>query len=229
MLDSLVGLMQDLINWLYHLTVTMGIPSYFLAIIIFTILVKISLYPLTAKQMKSMKAMQEIQPKIKEIQEKQKDPQKAQAAMMAVYQEHGVNPLAGCLPILIQMPIFFALFSALKNFPYASQAHASTWWFGTTLNLSQPDPLYILPVLAGLSTFVQQKLSMTNVDDPMQKNMLYMMPIMFIFFAAKVHAGLALYWVGFNVLGAVQQYFLNKQPVTVKEVPKQDERGREKR
>lgn len=229
MFDSLVGLMQDFINWLYYLTVNLGIPSYFLAIIIFTILAKILLYPLTAKQMKSMKAMQEIQPKIKEIQAKQKDPQKSQAEMMAVYQEHGVNPLAGCLPILIQMPIFFALFSALKQFPYASQAHASMWWFGTTLNLSKPDPYYILPILAGLSTFVQQKLSSTNVDDPMQKNMLYMMPIMFIFFAAKVHAGLALYWVAFNVLGAIQQYFINKQHVTLKEVSTQNESGRKNR
>jgi len=224
--QSLVEGMTWLINFFYRLTQDMGIPSYGLAIIIFTVVVKTALLPLTIKQMKSMKAMQVIQPKIKEIQEKYKDPQKAQQAIMEVYKEHGANPFSGCLPILLQMPIFIALFTALKNFKYINEAHAV---FLGVFHLSNKDPYFILPVLAGLSTYLQQRLSTTNLDDPTQKTMLYMMPVMFAWFASTVPSGLALYWVVFNVFGTVQQFFFNKQPIALKEDREDNEGSRKKR
>ena len=224
--NSLVDGMTWLLNFFYNLTQEMGIASYGLAIIIFTIVVKTALLPLTIKQMKSMKVMQAIQPKIKEIQEKHKDPQKANAAIMEVYKTHGANPLSGCLPILLQMPIFIALFMALKEFKYIDEAHAV---FLGIFHLSKYDGFYILPVLAGLSTYFQQKLTTTNIEDPTQKMLLYMMPVMFAWFASTVPSGLALYWVVFNVVGAVQQYFINKQPMVLKEDIKKNEGSGKKR
>ena len=105
-----------ILQYLYRVSVAMGVPSYGLAIIMFTILLKVVLFPLTVTQMRSMKAMQELQPKIKAIQERYKDkPQKSQEAVMKLYKEAGANPFAGCLPLLIQMPVLFALFSALRT------------------------------------------------------------------------------------------------------------------
>ncbi|MFZ5634223.1 MAG: YidC/Oxa1 family membrane protein insertase [Bacillota bacterium] len=205
-----------LINWLYDLTVIAHIANYGLAIILFTILLKIVLYPLTLKQMKSMYMMQQLGPKIKEIQDKYKgkDPQKMQQKIMDLYREHNVNPMAGCLPLLVQMPILIALFQALRTFVYADERHAGFLWIE---NLSQiNNEFYILAILAGLSTFIQTRMT-TNMADQTQKIMLYTMPLMIAYFATQVPAGLALYWVTFNILGIVQQYFVNKQTMALKE------------
>jgi len=226
--DSLIDLMISSINYLYELTNTMGFASYGLAIILFTIIFKMVLYPLTLKQMKSMKAMQVLGPKVKELQAKhKKDPQKGQQAMLELYKEHNVNPMAGCLPILIQMPILFALFSALRDFPYKNEDHATFVWIQ---NLSQPDPFYILPVVAAAATFIQMKTT-TNSQDQTQKIMLYSMPLVFGWMSATFPSGLALYWVVFSIVGALQQYMINKQPLTVnvKEEPKKNEKSRKSR
>jgi YidC/Oxa1 family membrane protein insertase len=173
--NAIVDGMTWLLNWLYYITETVGIPNYGIAIILLTIIIKMVLYPLSHKQMKSMLAMQQIQPKIKEIQQKykEKDPKKMQQKMMDLYREHNVNPAAGCLPLLIQMPILIALFRSLISFPYVNTDHASFIW---VQNLSDKDPYYILPILAGVTTYFQSKMT-TSATDPTQKMMLYTMPV----------------------------------------------------
>ena len=212
--NAIVNGMTWLLEMLYSLTVAIGLPNYGLAIILLTILIKLILYPLTQKQMKSMLAMQQLQPKIKEIQDKwkNKDPKKAQEQVMQLYKENNVNPAAGCLPLLIQMPILIALYRSLFSFPYTNAAHASFFWIQ---NLSDKDPYYILPVMAGVTTYLQSKLT-TSSNDPTQKMMLYTMPVFIAWVSATVPAGLALYWATFNVASAVQQYFVNKQTVAIK-------------
>lgn len=211
MFQALVDTIVSIIHWLYGLTVGIGVPSYALAIIVLTVLIKLILYPLTQKQMVSMRQMQKIQPLLKEVQEKykKKDPQKMQQKMMEIYKENNINPLAGCLPILIQMPILIALFRALndKNFYFINEAHAGFLWID---KLNQVDPLYILPVLAGLSTYLLSSLTTASTDQT-QKIMLYSMPFLIVIISTNVPAGLVLYWVIFNLLSYVQQFFINKQ------------------
>ncbi|MCG9966852.1 YidC/Oxa1 family membrane protein insertase [Pelotomaculum terephthalicicum JT] len=213
--NALVDGMTGLMNWLYQLTVQAGVPSYGIAIILLTVLIKMLLYPLTQKQMKSMVVMQRLQPKVKQIQDKwkNKDPKKMQQMIMDLYKENNANPMAGCLPLLIQLPILIALYRSLYAFPFINEAHASFIW---VQNLSGTDPYYILPLLAGITTFLQSKMT-TSMTDPTQKTMLYMMPLIIVWISATVPAGLALYWVVFNVVGAIQQYFINKQNMPVKE------------
>jgi YidC/Oxa1 family membrane protein insertase len=214
--QALVDGMTSLLNWLYHLTEMAHIANYGLAIILLTVLIKIILYPLTVKQMRSMVVMQQLAPKIKEIQERyrNKDPQKMQQKIMELYREHNVNPMAGCLPLLIQMPILIALYRALLHFNYADPAHARFLWIN---NLSQVgDPYYILPLLAGLTTYVQSRMT-TNMSDPTQRTMLIIMPVFIAWISATVPAGLALYWVVFNAMGIIQQYFVNRHTQGLKE------------
>jgi len=206
--------MTWLLNWLYQITDSLGVANYGIAIILLTVLIKMVLYPLTNKQMKSMLAMQKLQPKVKEIQDKWKDrdPEKMQQMIMDLYKENNVNPAAGCLPLLVQMPILFALYRSLYDFPYVNEAHASFIWVS---NLSATDSLYILPLLAGVTTYFQSKMT-TMSNEPTQKMMLYTMPIFIAWISASVPAGLALYWVVFNIVGIIQQYFINKQMASFK-------------
>jgi YidC/Oxa1 family membrane protein insertase len=174
-----------------------------------TILIKVVLYPLTQSQMKSMRSMQQLQPKIKEIQERYKDdPQKMQSHVMSLYKERGANPLSGCLPLLIQLPILMAFYQSLFHFKYAVAAHAAFLWVP---NLSAKDPYFIFAVLAGLTTYYQQKISTVDTKDPTQKTMLIVMPFFIAWMAATFPAGLGLYWVIFNVLGIAQQLWVNRQ------------------
>lgn len=222
MLDPLVNGITWIIHQFYAFT-----SSYGLAIIILTILIKIALYPLTVKQMRSLKITQQLQPKIKAVQEKYKnDPQKAQQAMMEVYKQYGANPLAGCLPLLIQLPILWAMFTALRKLKLPEGISASflwnpNWhlfgnpnWHGWIQSLKDPDPLYILPLLAILSTYALQRMT-TNMQDQTQRTMLYAMPLMIGFFTYSLPSGLGLYWVVSNLVGIVQQYFINKQPLPI--------------
>ncbi|MCG8402232.1 MAG: YidC/Oxa1 family membrane protein insertase [Firmicutes bacterium] len=220
--NSMVGGMAALINWLYHATAVIGFPNYGLAIVLLTLLIKIVLYPLTQKQMVSMKRMTEIQPKVKEIQEKfkNKDPQKMQQKIMEVYKENNVNPMAGCLPILVQMPILIALYKALFDFEFLNQAHASFLWVADLskvypLSITSPENL-LLPLLAGRTTFLQTRLT-TSSTDQTQRMLLYLMPVFIGWICTTVPAGLALYWTTFNVLGYAQQYLVNKQLGQLKE------------
>ena len=215
-LSPLVNGITFLINGLYHFTVQAHMGSYGLAIILFTILLKIVLYPLTLKQMKSMYMMKELGPKIKEIQDKykKKDPQKMQQKVMEVYKEHNVNPMAGCVPLLIQMPILLALFQSLRTFVYSDVNHAKFLWITNLSDIN--NEFFILPGLAAITTYLQTKMT-TNTADQTQKMMLYMMPVMIAWFSMQVPAGLALYWVTFNIMGIAQQYLINKQTSAMKE------------
>ncbi|NLV20939.1 MAG: membrane protein insertase YidC [Syntrophomonadaceae bacterium] len=209
MWSSFVQWFAGVIDFTYGLTAQIGLPNYGLAIIFMTIAIKLLMFPLTQKQMKSMRAMQEIQPKTKYIQEKYKDdPQVMQQKIMELYKEHGVSPFGGCLPLLIQMPIFIAFYQALFNFKFVNLAHAGFLWIP---NIGKPDPYFILAILAAVTTFYQQKISMVDSKDPTQKTMLYFMPLFMAFIAYKLPAGLPLYWVVFNILGIIQQLYVNSQ------------------
>ncbi len=202
-------LLTAILNALYNLTEVAGFGSYGIAIILLTVLMKIILYPLTLKQLKSMKAMQEIQPKMQRLQEKYKDnPQLMQQKLMKLYQESGVNPMAGCLPILAQMPILMAMYYTLFNFDYGNVTPSFLW----LPNLSQQDPTYILPLLSALSTFVLQKISMVSAasgpSNTQSKIFLIVMPLFIGWISLNFPAGLVLYWITMNVVQMVQQFWV---------------------
>jgi YidC/Oxa1 family membrane protein insertase len=184
--------------------------SYGLAIVIVTIIIRTVLLPLNIKQLRSSKAMQDIQPEIKELQKKysSKDAntqQKLQKETMALFQKHGVNPLAGCLPIFVQMPILIAIYHAIMR---TEAITGNTFlWFA----LDSPD--YVLPLIAGGATFLQQKLMMAgsaSAQNPQMVAMLYLMPIMITVFAFFFPAALALYWVVGNLFMVAQTLFIRK-------------------
>lgn len=210
-MNIIVQWMTDFLKWVYNLTAILGIPSYGIAIILLTIIIKSLIYPLTWKQMASMRKTVEIQPKVKEIQKKYKDdPQTMNAKVMELYKEHNVNPAGGCLPLVIQLPIFWALYNTLFHFNnYISDPSQTHFlWF----NLTQKDPFYVLAVLAAGTTFLQTKVTNPNASsDPTQKTMLYIMPVFFGYISATVPAGLALYWVTMNIVSILQQLYINRK------------------
>lgn len=174
------------------------IPNYGVVIIIFSVLVKIAVFPLTKKSYASMHAMQELAPRMKEIKEKYSDePEKMNKKMMNLYKEHGVNPLGGCFPLLLQMPIFFALFVVFRS---TIELRAEPFMLWIT-DLSLQDPYLILPGLMALTMFIQQRM---QLRDPRQKMMTYIMPLVMFFLFMRFPAGLILYWTLFNVLSVVQ-------------------------
>ncbi|KKK36870.1 OxaA-like protein precursor [Mesobacillus campisalis] len=182
--------------------------SYGLSIIIVTILLRFAILPLMIKQTKNSKAMQAIQPEMQKLREKysskdQKTQQKLQQETMALFQKHGVNPLAGCFPLLIQMPILIGFYHAIVR--TREIANHNFLWF----DLGSPDPIYLLPLIAGVTTFIQQKMMMVGMEDnPQMKMMLYLMPIMIVVFAVSFPAALSLYWVVGNIFMIVQTYFI---------------------
>ena len=194
------------LNALYALTEKFGVGSYGLAIIILTVIIKLILYPLTAKQLKSMKAMQVLAPKLKKLQEKYKDdPAALQKQMMMLYQKEGVNPLAGCLPMLIQMPILMAMYYTFFKFDYGG-AEPSFLWIPS---LSQTDPMYILPIIAALTTLLMQKISTVEVTQQ-TKVMMVIFPLFMGFISLNLPAGLVLYWATQNVVQIIQQIIIYK-------------------
>ena len=201
--EPVVFLVQDVIKFFYHLTGLIGFENYGLAIILLTIVVKALLYPLTVKQVKSMKAMQDLQPKMKKLQEKYKgNPQLMQQELGKLYQEAGVNPMAGCLPLLVQMPILMAMFYALRDTSY--QGDPSFLWLPT---LSEPDPYYILPVLSALTTFLTQKQTTSEMNQQM-KIMMFVMPLFIGWMSMNFASGLVVYWVTMNIVQIFQQWWM---------------------
>lgn len=186
--------------------------SYGWGIIIVTLIVRLILLPLNVKQIKSSKAMQDIQPLMKEINEKytSKDAttqQKKQQETMDLFQKHGVNPLAGCLPVIVQMPILIAIYHAIRRTSEIS--NGEFLWFA----LGDPDPYHILPLIAAGATFLQQKLMMSGNpagQNPQMMVMLYMMPIMIGVIAFFFPSALALYWVVGNIFMVAQTVFIRK-------------------
>jgi YidC/Oxa1 family membrane protein insertase len=204
------------------------IPNYGFVIILFSLLIKIALYPLSKQSMASMKKMQLLQPKITEIKEKYKDDQqKIQTETMKLYQTYGINPAGGCLPMLLQMPILFALFTFF-NVAIELRHEPFIWWI---TNLSSPDVIFTLPfkiplfgvssvsglaLLLGITMFLQQK---QTVKDPSQAAMVYLMPIMFTLMFMNFSSGLNLYYLMFNLFSIAQQEIYNRTKGNVELVP----------
>jgi len=186
-----------------------------ISVIVFTIVFKTILLPLTVKAVRSTYAMQEVQPKIKELQKKYgKDRQKLSAETMKLYQEHGVNPAAGCLPMILQMPIFFGLYFAIRSL---SGAGAGVWGqpFLWIPNLSQPDPWHALPILAGVFQFIQTKMTRpagqgksSDAQQQMMNSMMTFMPLMVVAFGWRFSSGPVVYWTVSAVYSAMQQWFI---------------------
>ena len=222
-------ILQPVLNSLVVLSSVL-LGNFGLTIIVLTIVIRGAMYPLTIKQLRSTKAMESIQPKLVELRKKYaKDKQKLAKEQMQLYKESGINP-AGCLlPMLIQMPIWIALYQSimmalavapegllnLSRFLYSWPLVYSMLPLGSTflwLNLAIPDGSFVLPILVGATMWVQQKMIMSATDDPRQQSMrsmmLWMMPVMFTFLSLQFPSGLALYWVTSNVISIVLQYFI---------------------
>lgn len=196
------------------------IPNYGVVLIVFSLLIKIVLYPLTKTSMRSMQKMQALQPMMEEIRQKYKDdPQKMNQQVMRLYKEYGVNPAGGCLPMLLQLPILYALWAVFSSAIELRQA-AFVWWIH---DLSIPDVVARLPfrlpifnvneisglaLLMGIATFVQQKMS---TKDPRQKMMVWMMPVLLTLMFTGFPSGLNLYYFVFNLFSIAQQMWINKQ------------------
>ena len=209
--SPIIHLLQMILGAFYTITSSVGLESYGFPIILLTILIKLVTYPLTVKQVKSMKAMQEIQPKMKKIQEKYKNnPQMLQQKTGELFREAGVNPLAGCLPLLVQMPILMGMYYALFNLAYPSEAAAVFLWLPS---MSDPDPLYILPVLSALTTFIQQKMTSTEMNAQM-KIMMTVMPLFIGWISLNFPSGLVLYWVTMNLVQIAQQWWMYRSEGT---------------
>lgn len=195
------------------------IGNYGVSIIVFTIVTKLLLVPLTMKQMKSMKQMQEIQPKIKELQEKYKnDKEKLNIKTMELYKEQNVSPFGGCLPLLIQFPIIIGLFAVLREpVKYGIAVEAIDVAFLWLPSLLTPDKSLILPILAGLTTYLSSKTMSANQNDQTQKMMMYMFPVLMFWWGRSFPAGLTLYWVISNAFQVVQQLVISRPYSKLKE------------
>ena len=177
------------------------------AIVFLTLFIRLLLYPLTYRGMVSMQKLKAISPQVKEIQAKYKgEPQKMQAKVMELYKKHGANPLGGCLPMLLQIPVFFAIYRVLLN---AIELQGAPWilWIE---DMALMDPYYVLPVLMGISMYYQQKMTPSNFTDPMQEKIFKFLPVIFTAFFFTFPAGLVLYWFTNNLFSIAQQVFVNR-------------------
>jgi YidC/Oxa1 family membrane protein insertase len=197
------------LSWLITYCADLFNENYGLSIIIVTLLIRLVLLPLMIKQTKSSKAMQALQPEIKKLREKysskdQKTQQQLQQETMKLFQSNGVNPLAGCMPLIIQMPILLGFYQAIMR-TTEIRNHNFLWF-----DLGNPDPIFLLPLIAGLTTYLQQRMMMggTETVNPQMKMMLYIMPVMIVVFAVTFPAALSLYWVVGNIFMIVQTYFI---------------------
>ena len=193
------------------------VKNYGITIILVTILIKIVLWPLTQTSYKSMKGMQKLQPKMKELQTMYKDDkQRLNRAMMDLYREQKVNPVGGCLPMLLQVPFFFAFYNALlysielRHAPFICWGADLPWVGHGICDLSTYDPSYITPLLMGASMFLQQRMTPMTTADPMQAKMMQFMPLIFLFFFLWAPAGLVIYWLVNNLLSIAQQTLINR-------------------
>jgi YidC/Oxa1 family membrane protein insertase len=215
----------------------MVISNWGLVIVVFTFIIRLLLHPLNKSQLKSMQKMQALQPMINEVREKHKDdPQKMNAKMMGLYRDYGINPAGGCLPLLLQMPILYALWSVFRSAIELRQA-SFVWWIQ---DLSIPDTLFTIPfklpifgmdqfsglaLLMGITMFIQQKMT---TKDPRQKAMIYMMPILFTLMFNSFPSGLNLYYFLFNLFSISQQFYMTKikkQQIVLEKVPPDKRKG----
>ncbi len=201
--------MSDMLDWFNDL-----LGNYGWSILVVTLIVRIIITPLYWKQLKSMEALKKLQPKVKKLQDKYKNnPQQLQQEMLKLYQAHGYNPASGCLPLLIQFPILIAFYSAIMRNPHIADANF------LYLQLGSPDPYYILPILAAVTTFIQFVVQSSATDNPqqaqMQKVMMWIFPIMILVLATNFASALSLYWVYGNII-YILQYILIFNPMKKK-------------
>jgi len=202
--NSLAAAMEWILRLFYGWT-----HNYGISIILLTAVIRLALYPVIHKQNLSTKAMQELQPEIKKLQEQYKnEPQRLNQEIMKLYKERGASPLGGCLPLLIQLPFLFVLYRVLVNYDYGQ---AGFLWLPS---LSTRDPFYILPLLMGFTTFLQQKMTIPATgSEGNQQNMIMMivMPIFLVFISWNLPSGVLLYWFVSNLFYMFQQYMVNIQ------------------
>lgn len=191
-----------LLNFLYGYVNNWGV-----AIILLTLIIRIILYPLTYKGMIGMQKLKDLAPKMKELQEKYKDDkQKLQVAMMELYKKHGANPVGGCLPLILQIPVFFAIYRVLYNAVELKSADFILWIH----DLSLMDPYFVLPIIMGITMYLQQSLTPSTFTDPMQQKIFKYLPVVFTIFLITFPAGLVLYWTINNIISIAQQLIINK-------------------
>lgn len=199
-----------LMNWTYRY-----VGNYGVAIILLTLLSRILFYPLTVKSVRSMKAMQALQPQINALRAKYRnDPRKLQEETLALYRKHRVNPMGGCLPMLAQIPIFYALYLALSVSVELQNAAFLCFgrFFGVDVwicDLASHDPTYVLPILMGVTMFVQQRMT-PMAGDPRQQKVMLIMPFLFTFMFLNLPSGLVLYWTVSNLLQILQQWWMDR-------------------
>ena len=182
--------------------------NYGLAIILITIIIKILFWPLTHKSFKSMRGMQKLQPEMAKLKEKYGDKKEEMAKQqMQLYKQYNVNPLGGCLPMLLQIPVFIALYRGLMDSIELRHASFIGFWIN---DLSAKDPTYIAPLVMGLSMFLQQKMTPTAAD-PAQAKMMLLMPVIFTVMFLNFPSGLVIYWLVNNLISIAQQLYINKR------------------
>ena len=189
-------------KWMYEV-----IPNYGVVVILLTVLIKILFWPLSQKSYKSMKDMQKVAPLMEQIREKYKDDkERLNKEVMDLYKRHKVNPLGGCLPMILQIPVFFALYAVVGGAVELRHAPFILW----ITDLSAKDPYYVTPVIMGATMFIQQKMTPSATADPMQQKVMMLMPVIFTFMFLNFSSGLVLYWLINNVLSIGQQHYVNK-------------------
>jgi YidC/Oxa1 family membrane protein insertase len=206
----IVGVMGTVLLYFHQ---TLGLPWWF-SIVLLTVIVRSLLFPLTVKQVKSMRAMQDLKPHMDRVRAQFKDnPQRQREEMAKLYQDQGVNPLGGCLPILVQMPIFIGIFYVIRKFggtpgrtppEYESFTHGGILWFQ---DLAHADPYYILPIISAVTMLAATEITAKNVD-PQQRWLMRLLPVGFTIFLLNFPAGLFMYWITSNVVTLVQNYVI---------------------
>ncbi|MBE3582589.1 MAG: membrane protein insertase YidC [Limnochordaceae bacterium] len=197
-----MGYLEAGMRWILEFLYS-GTHNYGVAVILLTVAIRFLLWPLMTPQFRSALAMREIQPKLKAIQEKYGDNQEElQKRTMQVYKEHGVNPFAGCLPLLVQLPFMWALWRMLASYPFSG----GFLWLSS---LTHADPYYILPILSGVTTWLQSWLG-GAASDPTSKSMTVVMPLVLTWITTTLPAGVSIYWVTSNLFGIGQQWAVTR-------------------
>jgi YidC/Oxa1 family membrane protein insertase len=188
--------------------------NYGIALLVVTVLVRLLVMPLMIKQIRYQKVLQQLQPDIQKIRQKHKgDNQKIQEETMKLWQKHGANPMSGCFPMLVQLPVLYALFGAIEG-----NTALNNYTFLGIFHLGSPDHYYILPLLAAVTTYLSSKVMMTG-NDSQQKMMLFIMPVFIFLIGSRFASGLALYWIYTNIFQTVQSYFVRVKPAQADSAP----------